>query len=107
MWQDCRILAEQEEFDEEFSATCELPSLAARRAEAKKLAKKLVTKHENIMRWSDEIGVDDLVAGHRADQIVALTLRGFQDACQWTEQPCREIFDRSWWKENIVDPDGN
>jgi hypothetical protein len=48
-----------------------------------------------------------LVAGHRADQIVALTLRGFQDACQWTKQRCREIFDRSWWKENIVDPDGN
>jgi hypothetical protein len=107
MFEDRRIIEAQEEYDEEFEAMSRLPSLAARRAAAKKLAKKLETNYENIRLWAAEDGVDDDATYWRADSIVRLSLGGLQEACRWTRQECRTLFDETWWRENTVAPDGD
>jgi hypothetical protein len=107
MFRDRRIILAQEEFNEAFEAMTRLPTVAARRSAARPLAKKLVANHENTCRRAEEIGVDWDVYSHRADTIVRLTLPRLQEACGWTRQELRAVFDETWWNENTVDPDGD
>jgi hypothetical protein len=105
MWQDRRFDAAQKEFDEEFEAMTKLPSLAARRAEAKRLGEKLVIKHVNFIRWSEETETHADAGYHRADTIMNLTRCSFEGPCQWTNDECRKNLDGPWWDKHCPDPD--
>jgi hypothetical protein len=89
-WRDPRIVAATEEVDEAYEALCKLPTLAARRAAAKKLGEKLVINHMSFLRWSVENGNSKELTNYRADQIFFLMLRCLEGPCQWTQHQCRE-----------------
>jgi hypothetical protein len=101
MWRDDRFDDAQREFDEEFEAVTKLPKLAARRAGAKKLAEKLIAKHELFVTLGKEIGTDDMVTGWRADAILGLERRRIKEACQWSKSEFSKIFDGTWFEENL------
>jgi hypothetical protein len=72
-------------FDASYDAMTAQPTLAARRNAAVALAPMLDEIHRALRAHGRKIGVGDELADYRADHLLFLHQRGFEQPCSWTQ----------------------
>lgn len=72
-------------FDRSYDAMKALPTLAARRKAAVTLAPMLDAMHRAIRAHGRNMDVGEELADYRADHLLFLHYRGFEQPCNWTQ----------------------
>jgi hypothetical protein len=79
-------------FHTSYDAMTALPTLAGRREAAVALAPMLDEIHRALRAHGRNIGIGDELADYRADHLLLIYQRGFEQPCNWTElEVCKAL----------------